>query len=159
MRSSLLIQINSLRRNNNVFTSVIYNHFFLVSRNSNNGVLPPLPLNSTTPTIQRLNARPTHQTRKPFYITSSRQKNPASQENCASELHLVMMQRFSKVGQTFCDLMVTHGRVHFMFFRNFTVFCMKNWGMINLFRMTWTQFWRLCPQRYTKIAGVPLYTP
>ena len=126
MRSSLLIQINSLRRNNNVFTSVIYNHFFLVSRNSNNGVLPPLPLNSTTPTIQRLNARPTHQTRKPFYITSSRQKNPASQENCASELHLVMMQRFSKVGQTFCDLMVTHGRVHFMFFRNFTVFCMKN---------------------------------
>ena len=37
--SSLLIQINSLRRNNNAFTSVIYNALHLISRCSNNRVL------------------------------------------------------------------------------------------------------------------------
>ena len=58
----------------------------------------------------------THRKRKTFYITACLQKNPASQENYPSELHLVMTRRYSKVGRTFSDQMVTHVRVHFIFY-------------------------------------------
>ena len=45
-------------------------------------------------------ACPTHQARKPFYITPCREKNPPSQENYASELHQAMILRLSRVGRT-----------------------------------------------------------
>ena len=107
-----------------------------------------------TPTLRRETTRrslrrcPTHQIRKPFYIIIlCRQKNPALPENCASELHQVMILRFSKVGGTSCVRMVRYGRVHFSFFQSSTILCMKNWGKIILFRTTWIRFWRLFPQK------------
>jgi hypothetical protein len=57
---------------------------------------------------------PTNQIRKLFYITLCRQKNPASLENYASELHQVMILRLSKVDQTSCEQTVYHGHVHFI---------------------------------------------
>ena len=117
--SSLLIQINSLRRNNNAFTSVIYNPLHLISRCSNNRVLSRVKGSG----IASLHA--THQTRKPFYITLCRPKNLAFQENYASESHQAMMLLPSKVGRTFCDRMVGYGRVHFFIFQNIILLCMK----------------------------------
>ena len=107
--SSLLIQINSQRRNNNAFTSVIYNALHLISRCSNNRVLSWMK-GSRISSITGLCA--THQARKPFYITLCRQKNLVSQENYVSESHQAMtrMLRPSKVGP-FCDRMVSYGRV------------------------------------------------
>ena len=98
---SLLIQISSLRRNNNVFTSVIYNPFNSMSGCSNNGDLSrPRKFAMTRLTRQTGCTRPSHRRRKPFYITSPLQKNPASRENYASELHQVMILRLSRVGRT-----------------------------------------------------------
>ena len=93
MSSSLLIQIILLRRISNVFTSVIYIALHLISCYSNNRVLSTLRASSIT----RLTCgctRPTHQTRKPSYVISRRQKNPASRENYASELHQVIFQEW-----------------------------------------------------------------
>ena len=139
--SSLLIQINSPRRNNNVFTSVIYSPFHLLS-SSNMSLLRTCGW--STPTLRRetrsLRRCPTHQIRKPFYIILCRQKSPASPENCASELHRVMILRFSKVGGTSCVRMVRYGRVHFFISQSSSLFCMKNWGKINLSRTTWIRF-------------------
>ena len=119
-RSSLLIQINLLRRNNNAFISGIYNPLHLISRRPNNRVLSRLTGSGIS------NLRPTHQARKPFYTTQCRQKNLASQENYASESHQAMMPRLSKVGRTFCDRMVSYGRVHFFNFQKIILLCMKN---------------------------------
>ena len=119
-RSSLLIQINLLRRNNNAFSSGIYYPFHLISRCSNNRVLSRVKRSG----ISTLHA--THQARKPFYTTQCRQKNLASQENYASESHQAMMPRLSKVGRTFCDRMVSYGRVHFFNFQKIILLCMKN---------------------------------
>ena len=68
--SSLLIQINSLRRNNNAFTSVIYNALHLISRCSNNRVLSRVKRSG----ISTLHA--THLARKLFCITLCRRKTP-----------------------------------------------------------------------------------
>ena len=81
--SSLLIQISSLRRNNNVFTLIIYSTFLLMSRYTNKRVLSRLTTSTMTGLFGECSC--THQTRKPFYITSRHQKNPASRENYASE--------------------------------------------------------------------------
>ena len=155
--SSLLIQISSLRRNNNVFTSVIFYPFHLVSRYSDNRVLSSLKPSHITCVLTRGGIRPTHQTRRPFYITPCQQKNPALRENYASELHQAMMLRLLKVGRTSCYRMVGYGRDHFIFFRIVIFLCMKNWGKIDLFRTTWTRLWRLCAQKNSIIDGVPFY--
>ena len=122
--SSLLIEINSLRRNSNVFTSVIYNPFPLVFRYSNNRVL--FCLCAFTMTGPGGNNRPSRRIRKHFYITSSRQKAPTSRENYASELRQVMILLLSRVGSTSCEQMVAYGRNHFMLFQNIVLLCMKN---------------------------------
>ena len=122
---SLSIQISSMRRNNNVFKSVIYNPFDLISRYANIRIPSRFPAsNMTRPGSGRL--CPSHQTRKPFYITTSRQKYHALGENYASELHQVIILRLSRVGRTSCDLMVSYGRVHFILFQNIIFFCMKS---------------------------------
>ena len=153
--SSLLIQINSPRRNNNVFTSVIYSPFHLLS-SSNMSLLRTCGW--STPTLRRetrsLRRCPTHQIRKPFYIILCRQNNPASPENCASELRQVMILHFSKVGGTSCVRMVRYGRVHFFISQSSSLFCMKNRGKINLSRTTWIRFWRSSPQKKAFIAEV-----
>jgi len=89
---------------------------------------------------------PTHQPRKPFYITPYRQKDPASREKYASELHQVRILRLSKVDRTSCELMVCRGSVHFMLFQNLFLLCMKNWGKNNLFQRTYTELCWLCPR-------------
>ena len=158
--SSLLIQISSLRRNNDVFTSIICNPFHLVSRYSNNRVLllrTFRELHMTGLVKAKEFIQPTHQTRKAFYITPCRQKNPALRENYASELHQPKMLRLLKVGRTSCYRMVGYGRVHFILFQNIIFLCMKNWGKIDLFRTTWTRLWRLCAQKNSIIDGVPFY--
>ena len=107
MSSSLLIQISSLRRNNNDSTSVIYTPLPFLSRYSSNRILSRLGnslymiLFTTRRQTQRY-AYPTHQTRKPSYITPLRQKNPGSRESYASELHQVIILLLSKVGGTSC---------------------------------------------------------
>ena len=88
--SSLLIPISSLRRIKNLFPSVIFNPLPLMSRYANNRFLSLSRIRTSI--ITRLAheqefTRPTHQTRKPFYITSRRQINPVLQENYASESH------------------------------------------------------------------------
>ena len=75
--SSLLIQISSLRRNNNVFTSVIYDLLELMSHYSNNQLLLLLCTSTMTQLTRPGRVSPTHQTWKPFYITSCCQKNLA----------------------------------------------------------------------------------
>jgi hypothetical protein len=129
MWSSPLIQISLLRRNNNVFASAINNPFDLMScYSTNRGLSRSCASNSTTMTMARM-LRPcltTHQARMPFYITPCRQKNPASVENYAFELHQVMILRLSRVGRTSCSQMVGHGRVHFIIFQNIIPLCMKN---------------------------------
>ena len=56
----------------------------------------------------------------------------------AGELRLLVTSSndaaFSKVDRTSCDRMVRYGRIHFILFQN--IFCMKNWGKIDLFRKT-----------------------
>ena len=126
---SVLIQISSLRRNNNVFSSVIYKEFDLESCYSTHRVLPFLrgsPSTVTTQTSQSRRAPPSHQTQNPFYITSHRRKNPVSRENYASELYRVMILRLSRVGLTSCYEMVGYGCVPFIFFQKFIFLCMKN---------------------------------
>jgi hypothetical protein len=126
--SSLLIQISSLRRINNVFTSVIYKPLDLISRYLNNRVLSKLRPSSMTRLVMGSKHFFTriHRTRKPFYITSRRQRNPALRENYASELHQVMILRLSRVGRTSYEQMVGYGRVHYTLFQNIILLCMKN---------------------------------
>ena len=71
--------------------------------------------------------RLTHQTRKPFFIAPCRQKNPASRENYAFELQVVIL-RLSRVFWTSREQMVNNGRVYFMLFQNINFLCIKNWG-------------------------------
>ena len=56
----------------------------------------------------------------------------------AGELRLLVTSSndaaFSKVDRTSCDRMVRYGRIHFILFQN--IFCMKNWGKIDLFQKT-----------------------
>ena len=76
---SLLIQISSLRRNNNVFTSVINNHLILMSRYTKKGILSWLGASAMT----RLTRHPngcTHRTRKPFCISKSPEKPRIARE-------------------------------------------------------------------------------
>ena len=122
--SSLLIQISSLRRNNNLLTSVIKFVLSLGSRCSSNQVVSYLRPSS----IAKLTTakRPFHQTRKPFYITPSRQKNLASRENYASALHQATILRLSKVGRTSLMGMISYGRVHSIAFQNIIFLCMRN---------------------------------
>ena len=127
MSSSLLIPKNFLRRNNNVFTSVICNTFHLISRNPtwtwSNRVLSSLRPSYMTGLLRGVQRLPTHQTRKPFYITPFHQENHASQENYASESHQVMIMCLLKMDPTSCEKMVILGRVHFKFL---FLLCMKN---------------------------------
>ena len=104
MSFSLLIQISSPRRNNKVFTSVIYNPLGHMFRYSSTRVLSCLrPRNMTWHSITaEFYACPTHQARTHFYITPLRRENLASRENYASELCQVMIKRLSKVGRTSC---------------------------------------------------------
>ena len=123
--SSLLIQISSLRRNSNLLTSVINNSLDLGLRYSSNQVVSYLgPLSGMN--MLTTKTRPFHQTRKPFYITPRRQKNPASRENYASALHQATILRLSKAGRISCETMVSYGCVHFTAFQNITFLCMKN---------------------------------
>ena len=155
--SSLLIQISLLRRNSNVFTSVIYDLLDLMSRYSNNRLLSLLRTSTMTRLTRPGRASPTHQTRKLFYTTSRRQKSLASRENYASELHQVMILRLSRVDRTSCYQMVSHGRVHFILLQNIIFLCMTNCGKIDLFQTTWTKFYRICPREDSVIAGVAFF--
>ena len=127
----LLIQISSLRRNNDIFTSVIDMFLDLMSRYKDNRLLFWLRAWTMTRLARMtrgaaLSACPTHEPRKPFYTTPCCQKNHASRGNYVFELRQVMILRLSRVGRTSCDQMVGHGRVHFMFFQNFILLCMKS---------------------------------
>ena len=124
--STLLIQKSSLRRNNNVLTSVIKKPFYLISGYTNNRDLSRLSTSPMTRLWKMGDPSSTHQTRKPFYITPCRQKNLASRENYVFELHQVMMFRLSRVGRTSWDHLVSHGRVRFISFQNFIFLSMKN---------------------------------
>ena len=155
--SSLLIQISSLRRNKIVFPSVIYDPLRQVSCYTKNGALPSLPSTMTRLRRESRRSQGTHRTREPFYITPFHQKNPASREKYASELHQVMILRLSRVGRTSCYQMVSHGRVNSILFQNIILLFMKNWGKINLFQTTWTQLCRLCPQEESLFARVTLF--
>ena len=98
LSSSHLIQKNSLRRNNDVFTLVICSPLHLLSRYTINRVLSGLrvsPLAST-----RGATRTSHRTPKPFYITLGREKDPALRENYACELYQVMILHLSRAGLT-----------------------------------------------------------
>ena len=102
--SSLLIQINSLRRNNHVFTLVVYKRSILMSKSKKRFVPCHAAWHMTTLSWKASRfVITTHRTRKHFYITSGREKDPASLENYASELHQVMIQRLSRVGRTSCE--------------------------------------------------------
>ena len=73
----------------------------------------------------------THQTRKPFYVTSCRQKNPVSLENYASELHQVVNCVFREAYRTFANkwsAIVLNSRVHFIPFQNIILLYMRNEG-------------------------------
>ena len=130
MPFSLLIQTSSLRRDNDVFPSVINDVLSQISCYTKNGALPSLP--RVPSTLTRLTRKSwshsggTHRTREPFYITPRRQKNPASRENYASELHQVMILRLSRVGRTSYYQMVSHGRVNFILFQNIILVFIKN---------------------------------
>ena len=154
---SLLIQISSLRRNNNLLTSVINMAFSLRLRRSLASNVSYVRLFTMTLLTTKTWKRPFHQTRKPFYITPCRQKDPASRENYASALHQAMILRLSKMGRTSCEWMVSYGRVHFTSFQNVTFVCIKSWGKINFFLTTWTQLCRLCPQKNSVITGVTFF--
>ena len=151
MSSSPLIQISSLRRNNDVFLSVIRINSVFISRHTINRVLSRLVASqsSITWTPRRGSAGSFHRTPKLSYITLDREKDPALQENYASELYQVMIPHRSKVGLTW-NQMVSHGRVHFWHSQNLTLLCMKNWGKKDLFQTSWTHFYRLflkkCPE-------------
>ena len=126
MSFSLLIQISSLRRNNNVFPSVIYYPLSQISCYTKNGTLPSLISGSTLTRLLRESHGGIHRTREPFYITPCRQINPASRENYASELHQVMILRLSRVDRTSCEQMVGHGRAHFILFQKIILIFIKN---------------------------------
>ena len=126
MSFSLLIKISSLRRNKNVFPSVIYDPLCQISCYTKNGALPSLISSSTLTRLLRRSHGCIHRTREPFYITPRRQKNPASRENYASELHQVMILRLSRVGRTSCEQMVGHGRAHFILFQKIILIFIKN---------------------------------
>ena len=93
--SSLLIPINLLRRVKNLFPLVIFDPLPLMSRYANNRFLSISRIRTSSMTRlaheqtrlahEQEFARPSHQTRKPFYITSRRQINPVLRENYASE--------------------------------------------------------------------------
>ena len=93
--SSLLIPISLLRRIKNLFLSVIFDPLPLMSRYANNRFLSLSRIRTSSMTRlaheqtrlahEQEFARPSHQTRKPFYITSRRQINPVLRENYASE--------------------------------------------------------------------------
>ena len=98
---------------------------------------------------------PTHQTRKPFYITMP-PENPTSRENYASELHQVPASYESG-----SDLLQTNGlpwsRPPYALSKNTTFLRMKNWGKSDLFQTTWTdsEFYRLCTLQTPDIAETP----
>jgi hypothetical protein len=73
MSSSLLIQISSLRRNNNLDYLTSFRPHIRVSSNRYLPVSRLLAWNMKCLVAHRY-PRPTHQTRKPFYITPFRQK-------------------------------------------------------------------------------------
>jgi hypothetical protein len=106
MSSSLLIQISSMRRINNVFASVIEIPLHLISDNRRLTMLCASNMTLARETRGRGRGRGTpsesHQTRMPFYIIPCCQKNSASVENYASDLHQVMILRLSRVGRTSC---------------------------------------------------------
>ena len=121
--SSPLIQISSLRRNNDVFTSVICNPLILLSRYRINLVLSYLRASELTSTWGGPGL--SHRTPKPFYITIRHQKHLALQENYAFELYQVMVLHLSRVDLTW-DSRVRYGRVHFTCSQNIIFLCMKN---------------------------------
>jgi hypothetical protein len=105
--SSPLIQISSLRRNNNVFTSVIWKRLIPISCYKINR-LPSNAWNSAMIIILGIPNQapgypgPTHQTTNSFYITLRRQENPALRQSYASELHQVVLLHLSRAGLTSC---------------------------------------------------------
>ena len=140
MSSSPLIQISLLRRNNDVFPSVIRINSVFISRYTINRVLSGLVTSQSSLTwvSTRGSAGSFHRTPKLSYITLGREKDPALQENYASELYQVMILHRSKAGLTSWDQMVSHGRVHFWHSQKLTLLCMKNWGKKDLFQTSWT---------------------
>jgi hypothetical protein len=153
--SSPLIQISSLRRNNNVLTSVISNPFVQISCYTINRVLSnvlPSPM-----ILSHMHTCPTHRTPNPFYIALCRQKSPALRQNYASELQQEMILHLSRACLTSCIQMVSHGRVHFAFSQGVIMLCIKNWGKIDLFQTTWTQFYRLLSQNTPVISEVNVF--
>ena len=75
-----------------------YANLDLISRSTNNWILSFLPPSAITQLAQQAVGcnTSTHQTRKPFYVTPSRQKDHASRENYTSELHQAMILRLSR---------------------------------------------------------------
>ena len=113
-------EISLLRRNNVLFPSVFYksNTIYLATQIIESCQTFAHPLWHELPVSLAAHVLP-HQTRKPFYITTCRQKNPASRENYASELHQVMIMRLLKGGSDLLRRMVSYdGRVHFILFNH-----------------------------------------
>ena len=162
--SSLLIQIRLLRWNKNVFISVIYKPFVPISCYSNIRLLSWVRISTMT----RLGVKifrlwctsatsATHRTPKLIFITTCHQKDLVLRENYASELHQMKILRLLEVGRTSCYQMVGHGHVRYILFQNIILLCMTNWGTIDLFRTTWTQFCRLCPHKDTILTDAAFF--
>ena len=81
-------------------------------------------------------------------------EKPRIVENYASKLHQVTILRLLRVDQTSCYQMVSHARVYFILFQNIIFLCMTNCMKIDMFQMTWTKFYCLCPREDSAITGV-----
>ena len=128
--SSLLIPINLLRRVKNLFPLVIFDPLPLMSRYANNRFLSLSRIRTSSMTRlahEQEFARPSHQTRKPFYITSRRQINPVLRENYASESVVNDDPASFESGS---DLLRTNGQIWsrplYVFPKFYIFFCTKN---------------------------------
>lgn len=156
MSLSPLIQINLPRRNNDAFTSVIWN--YLIFRYTGNWILLSLSYHMIWLSNQaNTHTCPSRQTPKPFFITICHQTNLPFRENYAYELHQVMILNLSRAGLTSWNQIISHGRVHFTHSQNFIILYMKNWGKIDLFQTTWTQLSRIFILKSPNIAELNIF--
>lgn len=147
--SSPLIHTSLPRRNSNGFPLGINKTLVLASHYATNWLVESFRVSLMTAVTGQRRRRigPTHQTLMGFYITLHRQTDPALQENCASELHQAMILPLSPTVRTSCEWMVNYGHGHFTLSQNYILLCIKNWGKIDLFQMTWTTYCQISLKR------------
>lgn len=128
--SSPLIQINLLRRNKDVFTSVTCKSFKFLSCYTINRVLSVFRPSTTKgiPVPTRKKGCAIYLTLKPFYITVRCQKNPPLRQ-FAGELCLRVTSRDDPASfescLTFWEKMVGYGRVHLTGSQDIVNLCKK----------------------------------